>query len=356
MLEPWIPVTRADGTVEWIAPWQLTDELSGNPITALAYSRADLTGSIVQFLIGLLQTTAPNCEDQVDWDDLYQTPPDSSALRGWLEPWTSAFELNGTGGPRFMQDTAPEVQEAALQNISSLLIDAPGGNTLRHNIDHFVKRGGVNRLSPPLAAAALYTLQTNAPSGGQGHRTSLRGGGPLTTLVVRDPRQAGNTRSPSPLWHNLWLNVLDWERFTRHYPCPRPTAPSADVFPWLAATRTSNPKAGGVNTTPVDVHPVQAYWAMPRRLLLDFDNTEPGECDLSDVEDAQCLTRYRAVNFGVNDMKARGNIHYRRVPHRREDEPPSSLKPKQFRDYAGLLYGERQPGIHCFRTCNSRPG
>jgi hypothetical protein len=29
----------------------------------------------------------------------------------------------------------------------------------------------------------LFSLQLNAPSGGKGYRTGLRGGGPLTTLI-----------------------------------------------------------------------------------------------------------------------------------------------------------------------------
>nr|WP_231886596.1 type I-E CRISPR-associated protein Cse1/CasA [Methylomonas methanica] len=61
-----------------------------------------------------------------------------------------------------------------------------------------------NQLCPSCAATALFTLQTNAPSGGVGHRVGLRGGGPLTTLVL--PKASQTT-----LWQKLWLNVFNQE-------------------------------------------------------------------------------------------------------------------------------------------------
>ncbi|MGG2362666.1 type I-E CRISPR-associated protein Cse1/CasA, partial [Salmonella enterica] len=81
-----------------------------------------------------------------------------------------------------------------------LLIESPGANTLKKNLDHFVRRGRVEVLAPAAAAMALFTLQTFAPSGGAGHRTSLRGGGPLTTLV-RPGTVAGLSDA---LWPLLW--------------------------------------------------------------------------------------------------------------------------------------------------------
>ncbi|MCP4406671.1 MAG: type I-E CRISPR-associated protein Cse1/CasA [Gammaproteobacteria bacterium] len=66
--------------------------------------------------------------------------------------------------------------DANTKKISELLIEAPGGNTLKENRDYFVKRGEVNCLCFPCIAMALFTLQTNAPSGGAGHRTSFGSG------------------------------------------------------------------------------------------------------------------------------------------------------------------------------------
>ena len=100
-----------------------------------------------------------------------------------------AFDLDGPG-PRFLQDLDP-LEGADDKEIAALLIDAPGAQTLRNNADLFVKRGGAPVLSRATAAMALCTLNAYAPSGGAGHRTSLRGGGPMTTLVVADHEDYG---------------------------------------------------------------------------------------------------------------------------------------------------------------------
>lgn len=292
--EHWIPVQRAGGQRLWIAPWQLTDGLADDPIVSLTYLRPDLNGSMAQFLIGLLQTVTPELAHEDAWEQLFETPPTPDTLREWCEPWTTAFELDGDG-PRFMQDIDTDLCSGEPEHIAALLMDSPGGNALRLNTDHFVKRGEVKQLSPALAATALFSLQTNAPAGGQGNRTSLRGGGPLTTLVTMDPRQEN-----SGLWHSLWLNVLDWAQLDQSYDCRQPHEPGPDIFPWLAKTRTSNPKAGGLDTTLSDVHPLQMYWSMPRRIRLDFCRLAEGDCDLGGPKGDSQLVGYHTRNYGVN--------------------------------------------------------
>ncbi len=80
------------------------------------------------------------------------------------------------------------------------------------------KRSRTPVLGLPAATIALFALQTFAPAGGAGHRTSLRGNGPLTTLASPGEEER--------LWHRLWLDV------------PQPASPVRDdltrVFPWLA--------------------------------------------------------------------------------------------------------------------------
>jgi CRISPR system Cascade subunit CasA len=55
--EKWIPVRRLDDTMEIIAPWQVTDNIGSNPIVNLDANRPDFNGALIQFLIGLVQTT-----------------------------------------------------------------------------------------------------------------------------------------------------------------------------------------------------------------------------------------------------------------------------------------------------------
>jgi len=277
------PVQRLDGTVENIAIWQLTDHLEDNPITAFRAPRADLNGALVQFAIGLLQT-AFMPESHLIWRNHFRNPPSSDDLKKEFQPLATFFNLMGDG-PRFMQDLLLKGNTPP-NSIDKLFIDAPGGNTLKKNTDHFIKRGNIKRLSPMSTAMALFCLQNAAPSGGVGHRTSLRGGGPLTTLIRREK-----------LWETLWLAVLDKPRFmgdnTRwdnHKP--------EDCFPWLTPTMTS--EKNGVVISPETHHPLTVYWAMPRRIRLAEPITQNGICDLSGQEGNCFFTNYEAKNYGNN--------------------------------------------------------
>src|SRR5699024_10547476 len=108
----------------------------------------------------------------------------------------------------FMQDLDP-LEEARIAPVSGLLIDAPGANGIKNNTDFFVKRGQAQQLCADCAALALYTIQANGPAGGAGFRTGLRGGGPLTTLILPD-------EANSSLWHKLWLNVVPMDLLTQY--------------------------------------------------------------------------------------------------------------------------------------------
>lgn len=234
IFDPWVPDCLDDGTETRIAPWQITEP--DNPVITLAAPRPDFNGTLMQFLIGLLQTAAAP-QDHDAWVDWLEQPPSVGDLKERFSHYAAASELNGDGA-RFMQDI--DTLDREPKPISALLIDAPGG--------------------------------------GVGHRTSLRGGGPLTTLVMLDPH---GSRLKDTLWRNLWLNVLNLQAvsgLTGNYE----KSADNDIFPWLAHTRTSEPKSG-CETTPQDVHPLQMFWGMPRRIQIDWKETKSGECDLPPI-------------------------------------------------------------------------
>ncbi len=288
--EAWIPVHRKSGVQNWIAPWQI-----GEPdIVALDARRPDFNGALVQFLIGLVQTTTP-MNSHAEWQQWYDTPPSSETLKRWFAPVANAFEFDGDGA-RFMQDfslrTAGE-KDSEFNDISSLLIEAPGDSTLKENKDHFIKRGLASGLCPHCAATALFTLQTNAPKGGSGQFTSLRGNGPLTTLIVATPARL--------LWYTVWLNVRERAFFLGSCGDANKTAPQF-IFPWLSDMHIIQP-AGG-ETAPIQVHPAHVFWGMPRRIRLDQGNTVYGRCDICGRESVKLLTRYIT--------KPRG-FHYKRA-------------------------------------------
>ena len=164
----------------------------------------------------------------------------------------------------------------------TLLIEAPGGNTRRKNTALLVKPDRVARLSRSAAAMALFTLECYAPSGGRGNLTSLRGGGPLTTLAVPGIELCS-------LWHLIWANVPSGK--------PPSTAELPFVFPWLAPTRTADRFPV---TTPKEANRLQAFWGMPRRIRLDFaENIDGLPCDITGAVDAAIVTGWRQRPNGV---------------------------------------------------------
>jgi len=293
--EPWIPWRRRSGVVDWGPPAALVSRLDDDPVVAIAAPRPDFDGALQEFLIGLL-SAALQPADEKAWRALWTEPPSVEALQTALDALPDAFDLDGDG-PRLFQDLSTiDFATCDPKPIDQLLIDSPGDQGISLNKDLFVKRARVERMSRPVAAMALVTLQTYAPSGGQGHRTSMRGGGPLTTLI--DPRgdgPDGMRAEDQPLWLALWANVE-----TRAQLAERAIAGGdspGGVFPWLATTRTSDLKKGGVSTTPADGHPLQVYFGIPRRIRLAFG--ECGRCDMTDRDDDRTVSGFSTINYGV---------------------------------------------------------
>lgn len=308
----WLPVVRQNGQPDIIAPWQIAE--TKNPVMTINAPRADFQGALYQLLIGLLQTAfAP--EDEYEWEDYWQQPPETAALKASFDTLTFAFELNNPDGIAFLQDY--DLPDCEAKSISALFIDAPGEQTIKNNADHFIKRNGINQLCPSCTATALFTLQTNAPSGGAGYRVGLRGGGPLTSLII--PKHSSST-----LWQTLWLNVLNQEDL------PPANDLNAAVLPWLGQTRISD-KAQ--LTTPNEVHPLHCYWGMPRRIRL-ISKTEQGHCDICGAFSETLYSEYKTKKHGTNYGGAW--LHpltpYRLDP--KHEKEPLSLKGQQ----GGLTY------------------
>lgn len=201
---PWLPVRRRSGARARIPPSDITSAIDRDPIVALDWPRPDFDLACRELLVGLFALAGHReASEEEAWVEWWRRPPSPADLSLRLQPFAPAFLLDGSG-PRFLQDFAQLSGQP--EEIGKLLIEAPGAQTLARNIDLFVKRGGVQALGRAAAAMALFTLQDFAPSGGKGNRTSLRGGGPLVTLVLAE----GEEGEPS-LWHQLWLNVV-WEK------------------------------------------------------------------------------------------------------------------------------------------------
>ena len=176
---PWLPLRRLSGLTEWGTIASSVAGPANDPIVAIASPRPDFDGAVTEFLAGLL-TAAFMVESEAAWRELWRNPPSESELQARFDALPDAFDLDGDG-PRFMQDfSATDLASQPVEPIQNLLVNAK-------NSGLFIKPNTVRMMSRPAAAMALLTMQTYSTAGGRGYRTSVRGGGPLTTLV--DPRR-----------------------------------------------------------------------------------------------------------------------------------------------------------------------
>ncbi len=266
--EPWLPVATKNGKRIFIP----IRDISRPDLLRIDTGRADCDISLTEFLIGLLAISMGPSGVR-DWVKRYDTPPSPDEIDEAIKPFADALALDGDG-PRFFQDLDP-LEDGETEPVASLFMDAPAG--------HFVKEGTVLALSRPAAAIALLTLQTSAPEGGRGHFTSLRGGGPSTTLII--PRKKDVTPT---LWRILWANVPDGYKIS--------TSEAEKVMPWLLPTRTY---AGGRQTTPQDTHKAQAFFGMPRRLRLHFTTGHGKPCALIGITDGMIVQTYATRPHGT---------------------------------------------------------
>lgn len=329
---PWIPVRRRNSaTTEHIRPWQLTEGHEGNPVVAVDFPRPDLSSSVVTFLIGLLQL-AMTPDNNRQWHRLYETPPDVDALKKALMTHADHFQVDGDGA-RCFQDL--ELRDEEPRPIATMLIDEPGGQTLKRNTDLFIKRQQFPALGLSAAVAAVVTMQSSAPAGGKGHRTSMRGGGPLNTLLIPDKR---NDELPFSLWRLCWLNVLNADEVEDLTGTASLHQPEYKL-PWLAPTRTSE-SGSGQDTYPDHGHPLQMYFGMPRRIRLNLDNLEIGTCPLT-LREEPLVESYQTRSYGVNYQ---GAWQHPLSPHRFDaDSSPIPLHPQPggmgYRHWLHLTHG-----------------
>ena len=325
--DPWIPAVRARERVV-LRPHEIASE----DVAQLDWPRADLNLACLELLIGLLFLADPPRHDG-DWQERYDAP-DAQRLRAAFEPFAPHFELTGNG-PRFLQDWErfeSGAKPTGANPPDMLFIDSAGESTRKHNADLMVKRDRYRALSLPLAAMALYTLQAFAPAGGAGNRTSMRGGGPLMTLV--QPLEGGAHR----LWRLLWSNVPEG--------LPLPAHRAAEALPWLRPTRTSQ---NNETVTPAMSHPGEAFFAMPRRLRLLFTDEL-----VSGVAQKKHGTNYALWTHPLTP-------YYREKP----GAEPLPVHPKpgkvSYRNWLGLAFGEGNDtrsvaaSVHRFHSLSNAP-
>ena len=259
--DAWLPVLR-NGKPDTIRPQQMAED----GVESLNWPRPDLNLACLELLIGLIYLADPP-RDVTDWRERRADP---ERLRGSFEGLSSAFNLTGEG-PLFLQDL--ENLHGPTSPPDMLFIDSAGESTEKKNADLMVKRARYTSLDLPMAAMALYTLQQFAPAGGAGNRTSIRGGGPMVSIIV--PCEHGRT----PLWSLVWANVPEG--------VPIKKEDLKLALPWMRPTRTS--EKGQVTSPEARPHvPPEVFFGMPRRLRLVT----------TDGEVTHVIQRPQGTNYG----------------------------------------------------------
>ncbi|MDE2742688.1 MAG: type I-E CRISPR-associated protein Cse1/CasA [Gemmatimonadota bacterium] len=327
--DPFLPVVMRSGAQRWLAFPELAAGAKSNGLdedypVEFNWPRPDFNMASFEFCIGVV-SLAFDIREEDDWRPFWTNPPDRDALAERLSPLVSAFYLNGEG-PRFLQDH--ESLQGNETPIELLLIDTPGQNGQRKNSDLLTHRDRYAALGLPAAAMVLYTLQAYAPAGGAGNRTSMRGGGPLTALVVPTTNDGAQ---PVSLWRKIFANVVPCDERLRIDELPK-------ALPWMAPTLTSEKSR---TVSPADAHPLQAYFGMPRRIQLVF-SSEPGICSMTGREES-LVTGFIQKPYGINY----GLWQHPLTPYRRqkEAEEPYSAKPKSgrfgYRDWVAATVGSK---------------
>lgn len=239
--DTWIPVRLRDGSQRVIAPYDMAQP----DVMFPDWPRPDFNLACLELLIGLVFLADPprNARDR------HRRLPTVDGLRDAMVPLVPAFNLTGDG-PKFLQDFTG-FNGGSLNDPDMLFMDSAGGQTVKFNKDLMVHANRYPELNAPMAAMALYTLQNFAPSGGAGNRTSMRGGGPLVTLVK--PKGAN-------LLELVWANVPIGEPIVdlTALPWMRPIPAADEKSPW------PDPMAGQDGTN------AEVFFGQPRRLQLMF--------------------------------------------------------------------------------------
>lgn len=321
---PFAPFLCVSGGVRWLAVPEIVDCLpDGDYAIEPAWPRADLDTATYEFLIGLL-SVAMRPRSLREWHGRYRHPPSCDELQKSLESLLPAFNVIGDG-PLFMQETGIEGDATPIE---ALFIDTPGESAHRKNSDLLTHRNRYRGLGLAASAMALYAMQAFAPAGGAGIRTSMRGGGPLTALVIPE----GDDR-PLPLWQRLWANVIPSEG-------ARPLLD--EVFPWMKPQLPVGKEAGGreihqgASGFDERLHP---FFGMPRRIRLIVAGE--GRCDLTG-RDGPLITGLVQRPYGLNY----GAWRHPLTPYRRQKaaDTPYSAKPKSgrfgYRDWVAVTIGD----------------
>ena len=219
LVDSWIPV----GNQQTISLQTLLTQKGGWQISL---PRDDMEMACLQFLVCLVQSLFPPA-DQKALRQRINTPLTLEGFQSGINGKESWFDPAHPDQP-FMQTLGVKSKE--LTEMAKLFAGLDSSTS-----SVFVNEPGLaDRLCPSCTSIGLFNQANNAPSFGGGFKGSLRGGTPISTLVLEDTRETNDG-----LRQRIWKNVL-----------PEDTLNT--FMPWYFATRQQPPnwvdaiKAGDV--------------------------------------------------------------------------------------------------------------
>jgi CRISPR system Cascade subunit CasA len=314
-----------------VALWEITGQYDTDPIVVFDAPLADLNGAAYQFAISMLQFLFPPATES-EWLEDFHKPPTPDELRDILlsnENLASAFDIDGDNH-RFMQDA--EAKGGKPWSISQIILQDTSG--------HFQK-DLAQTVSIEVAALLLLSQQLNTPNSAAGkegqHRSSLRSGGPLTTIVMGEN-----------LWQTLWGNVLPEPVFNRICGDSEKNELS-NKLPWMGKTRDSK---DNINIYPVDAHPLAMYFSTVRRTWFNCVRLDNQKCDI--LEQFGDGTPLSGIFVDSLETKPFGNNYdlwlHPLSPYRDADNSISFYKPQNagmigYRHWSGIVVENQATGV-----------
>ncbi|MEA3548482.1 MAG: type I-E CRISPR-associated protein Cse1/CasA [Thermodesulfobacteriota bacterium] len=192
----WIPVQIGTNDVQLIKLRQL---LCQEEQWQICLNRDDMELAALQLLVCLVQVIFMP-ENKREFISRWQKPLTEEEYEKGVQPFLDWFDLLHPKYP-FMQIRG--VKAAKLTPIQKLFIGLPEGN----NHAFFNRPDEYKQASLANAAILLFNQAMNSPSFGGGFKGGLRGGAPVTTLIVDDS-----------LRQTIWCNILSKEFASSLFP------------------------------------------------------------------------------------------------------------------------------------------
>lgn len=193
LYDPWIPV-RADGGTGDFCQITYEELLCQKSNWEISLPRDDLEMACFQLLICLTQVLFLPSDYKMLRRQINDRLSHEEFSAGIAQAESRWFDLADPKTP-FMQTRGVNTDEVT--PIQKLLVGMPEGN----NHAFFNEVGEVRRLGAACTAIALFNQAVNTPSFGGGFKGGLRGGAPVTTLLLGE-----NLRD------SVWRNVISLDR------------------------------------------------------------------------------------------------------------------------------------------------